>query len=418
MDYSLFGQKFTRHAGITQLMDDLNQGLLNPDAIMLGGGNPAAIPEMQTAFSQQMAQQLADGDLLQALANYDGPKGKDSFTTALAGLLQREYGWPITADNIALTNGSQTAFFYLFNLLAGDFATQKKKVLFPLAPEYIGYADSALCEEMFVAGKPSISLLDDGLFKYHIDFDTLDVTDDIGLICVSRPTNPTGNVLTDEEIQHLDEIARAKGIPLLIDNAYGTPFPNIIFSDVTPFWNDNTILCMSLSKLGLPGARCGIVIAPPTLIQALGNLSGIINLAPGGIGPTLMRPWVDNGEIIRLSRDIIRPFYEQRAWQTVDLLQQAIPAPRLRIHKPEGALFLWLWFEGLPIHSQELYQRLKERGLILVPGHYFFAGIQDPQWRHRQECMRLNYAQHPDNVAAGIQILAQTIDELADTWRN
>ncbi|MFC3913017.1 valine--pyruvate transaminase [Pseudaeromonas sharmana] len=418
MDYSLFGQKFTRHAGITQLMDDLNQGLLNPDAIMLGGGNPAAIPEMQTAFSQQMAQQLADGDLLQALANYDGPKGKDSFTTALAGLLQREYGWPISADNIALTNGSQTAFFYLFNLLAGDFATQKKKVLFPLAPEYIGYADSALCEEMFVAGKPSISLLDDGLFKYHIDFDTLDVTDDIGLICVSRPTNPTGNVLTDEEILHLDEIARAKGIPLLIDNAYGTPFPNIIFSDVTPFWNDNTILCMSLSKLGLPGARCGIVIAPPTVIQALGNLSGIINLAPGGIGPTLMRPWVDNGEIIRLSRDIIRPFYEQRAWQTVDLLQQAIPAPRLRIHKPEGALFLWLWFEGLPIHSQELYQRLKERGLILVPGHYFFAGIQDPQWRHQQECMRLNYAQHPDNVAAGIQILAQTIDELADTWRN
>ncbi|HHY0819173.1 TPA: hypothetical protein ACVWXJ_005701, partial [Klebsiella pneumoniae] len=41
MEFSLFGEKFTRHAGITQLMDDLNQGLLNPDAIMLGGGNPA-----------------------------------------------------------------------------------------------------------------------------------------------------------------------------------------------------------------------------------------------------------------------------------------------------------------------------------------------------------------------------------------
>ena len=33
MEFSLFGEKFTRHAGITQLMDDLNQGLTNPDAM-------------------------------------------------------------------------------------------------------------------------------------------------------------------------------------------------------------------------------------------------------------------------------------------------------------------------------------------------------------------------------------------------
>lgn len=46
MQFSTVGIKFTRLAGISQLMDDLNEGLKNPDAIMLGGGNPAAIPEM------------------------------------------------------------------------------------------------------------------------------------------------------------------------------------------------------------------------------------------------------------------------------------------------------------------------------------------------------------------------------------
>ena len=387
MDFSLFGRKFTRHAGITQLMDDLNQGLLDPDAIMLGGGNPAAIPAMLQAFEAEAGHQLANGELLKSMINYDGPQGKDKFTTALADLLKREYGWNISAKNIALTNGSQNAFFYLFNLLAGEFADgRKKKVLFPLAPEYIGYADSALCEEMFVACKPSIKLLDNGLFKYQVDFDALDIGDDVGLICVSRPTNPTGNVLTDEEIERLDVLARAKGIPLLIDNAYGTPFPNIIFTEVKPFWNSNTILCMSLSKLGLPGTRCGIVIGPETLIQAIGNLSGIINLAPGGVGPTMVQRWVENGDIIRLSEQHIRPFYEAKAQQAVQWLQEAIPHPKLRIHKPEGALFLWLWFEGLPIHSQELYQRLKQRGLIVVPGHYFFPGITDATWQHQYEC--------------------------------
>lgn len=37
---------------------------------------------------------------------------------------------------------------------------------------------------------------------------------------------------------------------------------------------------MSLSKLGLPGTRCGIVIANEEIISALGNLNGIISLTP------------------------------------------------------------------------------------------------------------------------------------------
>ncbi|XNM89083.1 hypothetical protein ACLK1X_19975 [Escherichia coli] len=41
MTFSLFGDKFTRHSGITLLMEDLNDGLRTPGAIMLGGGNPA-----------------------------------------------------------------------------------------------------------------------------------------------------------------------------------------------------------------------------------------------------------------------------------------------------------------------------------------------------------------------------------------
>lgn len=49
------------------------------------------------------------------------------------------------------------------------------------------------------------------------------------MICVSRPTNPTGNVITDEELLKLDALANQHGIPLVIDNAYGVPFPGIIF---------------------------------------------------------------------------------------------------------------------------------------------------------------------------------------------
>ncbi|WP_392340413.1 valine--pyruvate transaminase [Moritella marina] len=412
MEFSLFGQRFTQFSGITQLMHDLNEGIRSgDDVIMLGGGNPAQIPEMLERFNSEAQQLLSSGDLVAAMSNYDGPQGKNSFTTALAALLNKTYGWELTDKNIALTNGSQNAFFYLFNLFAGDFAgNKKKKVLFPLAPEYIGYTDTALSDDFFETVKPKIELLDDGLFKYHVDFDNLHITDDIGLICVSRPTNPTGNVLTDEEMQRLDVLAKQHSIPLLIDNAYGTPFPNIIFEPVEPIYNDNTILCMSLSKLGLPGTRCGIVIGNEEVISAISNLSGIINLAPGSLGPMLAQNLVESGDIISLSEDVIKPYYHGKALQAVNWLQQSITDERFRIHKPEGAIFLWLWFKDLPISSQELYERLKARGVLIVSGHHFFPGLNE-EWRHTHECIRMNYSQPDDAVQRGIQVIAEEVQK-------
>jgi len=413
MPYSTFGNKFTQHSGINELMDDLNKGVKGGDDIlMLGGGNPATIPSIHQRLTNLMQELLDQGKLMDTLGNYDGPQGKDAFINALVELFNELYDWNLSTDNIMLTNGSQNAFFYLFNLLAGDFSQGKKrKILFPLAPEYIGYADASVSEDTFVAVRPKITELPNQQFKYHVDFDALNITDDIGAICVSRPTNPTGNVLTDAEIEKLDKLAKQHNIPLIIDNAYGTPFPNIIFEEVKPHFNLNTILCLSLSKFGLPGARCGIVIANPEVIKAMSNLSGIMALSPGGIGPEIALPLVKSKEIIELSDQVIRPFYKHKSEVAIKLLTEKIHSENFRIHKSEGALFLWLWFKDLPITSHELYQRLKDKGLIVVSGHYFFPGL-DQDWPHTNECIRLNYAQDSEVVERGITILADLVNEL------
>ncbi|MGR5174356.1 valine--pyruvate transaminase [Vibrio owensii] len=411
MQFSKFGEKFNQYSGITQLMDDLNDGLRTPGAIMLGGGNPAAIPAMLDYFRQASEEMLASGELVAALANYDGPQGKDAFVKALAQLFRETYGWDISEKNISLTNGSQSGFFYLFNLLAGQQPDgSHKKVLLPIAPEYIGYGDAGIDEDIFVSYHPEIELLDNGLFKYHVDFEQLTVDDSVAAICASRPTNPTGNVLTDEEVRKLDKLARENNIPLIIDNAYGLPFPNIIFEDVEPFWNENTILCMSLSKLGLPGVRCGIVIASEEITQALTNMNGIISLAPGSVGPALANHIIGKGDLLKLSSEVIKPFYRQKSQRAVELLQEAITDERFRIHKPEGAIFLWLWFDELPITTMELYQRLKARGVLIVPGEYFFIGQKD-EWDHAHQCLRMNYVQDDEMMQKGIAIIAEEVEK-------
>ena len=414
MNLSKFGEKFTRKAGITQLMDDLGAAMAKGDMLMLGGGNPAHIPEVQDRFRKQMESILAEPQGFESMVgNYDGSRGNAAFIEALAHLLRETFGWEIGPKNIALTNGSQNAFFCLFNLFAGEMPDgSKKKILFPLTPEYIGYENAGLSENLFEARRPTIKLLDDGLFKYHIDFQGLEVGDDIGALCVSRPTNPTGNVLTDEEMQNLDAIAKEKGIPLIIDNAYGTPFPDIIYTEAQPLWNENTVVCMSLSKFGLPNLRTGIIIASEAIASAIADINGVMNLAPGGSGPRMAIDFVRTGEIIKMSREIIKPFYRRKAFQTLDLFREALGDIPCRIHKPEGALFLWLWFQDLPCTAEELYERLKKRNTLIIPGHHFFPGLENDDWTHKHECIRVTYAQDDATVREGVKVIADEVKKI------
>ena len=408
MKLSDFGKRFSGYSGITHLMDDLSEGLAQPGVVMLGGGNPASIPEVKTLLGKVIAELQESGRLVEALSNYDAPQGRADFLETLADFFRQRYGWPVSKRNIALTHGSQSAFFTLFNSFAGKSGSQRRQILIPLVPEYIGYCDVGIEPDLFASQEARIQRLDEGFFKYQVDFDHLQLDGSTGLICVSRPTNPSGNVLTDDECRQLDRIAREHDVPLLIDNAYGTPFPNIIFTEVNPFWNENSIVCMSLSKLGLPGARTGIVIANEEIIRYFSNLTAITSLAPSGLGAEIVRQLIVDESLLPLCDEVIRPFYQQRADLAVRLLREAIDDPRLLIHKPEGSIFLWLWFEDLGITTTELYQRLKRNGLLVVPGKYFFPGQEAPS-PHAESCVRMNFAQSENELARGVAILAEQL---------
>ena len=411
MKFSSFGQRYSRHSGISQLMEDLGHALSgDKKLLMLGGGNPAHIPEVQ-AFLQERLQRMAENpaELAHVIGNYDPPKGESQFINALARLFRDQYGWNIGPENIALTAGSQSAFFLLFNMFAGDFDDGgHKQILFPLAPEYIGYSDVALSDNCFTANKPEIETFPDRTFKYHVDFDSLTIGGNVGAICVSRPTNPTGNVLSDEEMHKLSARARNFDIPFIVDNAYGMPFPNIIFTEASLCWDENIILCMSLSKVGLPGARTGIVIANETVVDAIARMNAIFSLALGSLGPALGYDLVNSGEILRLSNNIIKPYYERKAKFAFEIFKSELEGVDHYIHKAEGALFLWLWFPGLPITSEELYQRLKRRGVLILSGHYFFPGLEE-DWTHKHECIRVSYPMPDEVVRAGIKIIAEEV---------
>ena len=419
MQFSDFGVKLSSHSGILQLMDDIARPL--PDGIKplpLGGGNPARVGKVEEAYRREMERLLSSGeDFENLLAHYDSPQGRVSFLEMAAAFFSSAYGWNITSENIALTNGSQSAMFYLFNLFCGKTGDRKQTILFPLMPEYIGYADQAIEEDCFVSIPARCEYYDDRTFKYVLDVPAvsawLDGHPETGAIAVSRPTNPSGNVLTDDEINALSTLAHKHGIPLIIDNAYGLPFPNIIFTDDSrPVWNEDIVLSMSLSKIGLPSIRTGILIADKRIIRAVGNINAIAALATGSFGPALAHNLLASGELVRLAQDTVRPFYKAKADKTVEMIRRYFEGTQYYFHVIQGSIFCWLYLPQLKIPTLDFYAVLMKDGVITVPGEYFFFGSEEQkQGRpyphpHYDKCLRLNYSGDEETVREGLEIIA------------
>ncbi len=415
----MFARNLTGESGITELMDDLGEALaLGRGTIrMMGGGNPAHIPAMEAIWRERMREILEDpsGQFDRLLADYDPPAGSPSFRAAMAEFLHREFGWKLSAANIAVTNGGQTAFFFLLNRFAGTMPDGGgKRILLPLVPEYIGYGDQSVSEPaLFESRRPAIELRGGRRFKYHIDFEGLELGEGHGAIAVSRPTNPSSNVLTDGEVGRLRGLAAARGVPLIVDNAYGLPFPGAIFTEAAPVWDENMILTLSLSKLGLPGTRTGIVVAREEIVAEIRSMTAIVGLANNNLGQALARPLIESGRIRRLAEEVVRPYYRHCAERALALAHEHLPDDLpWRVHESEGAFFLWFWFEDLPIPWCELYRRLKEAGVLVVPGKAFFYGLATEGWDHAEQCLRISFTQPEEVVADGFRILGEVVREV------
>ena len=160
--------------------------------------------------------------------------------------------------------------------------------------------------------------------------------------------------------------------------------------------------------------RTGIIVAAPEVVKAVSSLNVIVNLSPTRFGAAIATPLLRDGRLKQLSDDVIRPFYRNQAQTAVSLLKRELGAYPLKIHKPEGAIFLWLWFENLPVSSQTLYEMLKAEGTLIIPGEHFFVGIDTQDYPHAHECIRMSIAQDAETLEKGIAAIGRVVRGLYD----
>ena len=69
--------------------------------------------------------------------------------------------------------------------------------------------------------------------------------------------------------------------------------------------------------------------------------------------------------------------------------------------------------EECPLQMRSFIRGSKKRGVLIVPGHYFFQGLK-VKWKHKNECIRINYAQDEEIVSAGLKIIADEVKSAYD----
>lgn len=382
--------------------------------INLSAGNPVILPEVEQLWRECTQDLLSSPEYGEVVGRYGSSQGYEPLIDAIATDFNRRYGLNLTQRNILITPGSQSLYFYAANAFGGyTHDGELRQIVLPLSPEYTGYGGVSLVPEAIVAYKPTLEI-DEGAhrFKYRPDFSQLVINEQTGCVIFSRPCNPTGNVVSDQEVQKIAKLAAVYDVPVLVDSAYAPPYPALNFTPMTPIFGKNIVHCLSLSKAGLPGERIGVAIGDPQLIGVLESFQTNLCIHSPRYGQAIATRAIASGKLPEIATSVIRPYYQHKFEVLESALDQAMPngLPWF-LHRGEGAIFAWLWFKDLPITDWELYQQLKATDVIAVPGSTFFPGLRSA-WPHKQQCLRLSLTASDEEIITGMQRLAQVIEQI------
>ncbi|MCA9522398.1 MAG: pyridoxal phosphate-dependent aminotransferase [Myxococcales bacterium] len=219
------------------------------------------------------------------------------------------------------------------------------------------------------------------------------------LLVLTHPHNPSGALLTVDELVELGQLAEEHRALVLVDEVY---LELVASNDHSAcHFGGSFIICNSLTKsLGFPGVRCGWAIAPPAVVEAALQFNNYI---------LAMNPWVTESlaERILLAREQFIVRAKSIARESRPLFDSFVERdPRLDWVPPRGGVIGFVKLGGIDSAKFATFLRRK-RYIMVVPGEYFRA----PGF------IRMGFGLPPKALEEGLGEVAATIDDyLADPF--
>jgi len=312
---------------------------------------------------------------------------------AVAGFVSRTLKTEVDPTEVVLVPGSKNVL--LFTLLAciepGD------EVILP-DPGYPAYASQV--NFIGAVAKP-VTLREESGFRMDLDELASLVTPKTRMLIVNTPQNPTGGVLTEEDVKFVCELAHKHDLLVVSDEIYSQLVYG--FEHVSPLshpgMRERTVLMDGLSKsYAMTGWRLGYAVAPRALAAKLDQL--MINSSSCAAGFTQMAA-IEALSAPESEHAVARmvKVFEHRRNLVVDGLNEI---PGMRCARPQGSFYVFPNIEGTGFDEHDLSDRLlAEAGVAVLPGTAFgHAG---------KGFIRLAYTQSEDELKLGLERIGEFI---------
>ena len=332
-------------------------------------------------------QALRDG-----VTRYGPAAGDPVLREAIARKITGENGIPTSAAEVLVTNGGKQAIYNLFQVLLnpGD------EVLIP-SPYWLSYPEMAR-----LAGARPVSVASSAADGFRLDVQALEaaVTPATRLLVINSPGNPTGRVLSRDELQQLAELVRRHPrLLVMTDEIYEYLLDEGIthhsFAALAPDLKDRCFMVNGFAKgWAMTGWRLGYLSGPAAVIKAASALqsqstSNVCSFAQRGAIAA-----------IEGSRDCVREMavsYNHRRALLVEGLQAL---PGITLVQPEGAFYAFPQLPQACGDSVSFCQKaLEQEGLAIVPGGAF----------GNDRCVRLSCAVSRETITDGLSRLSRLL---------
>ena len=382
----------------------------------LSPGNPAVIPQAVATWRSLAEEAIADG-LVEASGRYGPSRGTHALVEAIVGYFNATYGWSIGAENVVVSPGSQLLCFMATTIFTGPGAEGSLPLVLLRLPDYAGYQGLSLAASGIVGVEPLLTPQGDRYFEYGVDLTALRAQPKIGMMLLSNPANPSGSSLDRHDLDAAVTLAVERDVPLMIDNAYGEPFPRVADTRTPPVYHPNVINCFTLSKAGLPGERLAFAIGAADLIRPMVSFIANAALHAPLLVQSVAERAINSREIDILAAKVIKPYYQAKRRVAEEIIFEKLPeSMNWRLHSSDGGLFCWIWIDEEWFNDVEMYQALKRRKVLIVPGRHFFTGAADTPFlrRHGTRCIRLSLTPDEGVIAEGVGRLSAGLREMRD----
>ena len=307
---------------------------------------------------------------------------------AVADFLNRRLGTDVQPLEVVMVPGSKNVL--LFTLLSCD--EPGDEVILP-DPGYPVYESLV----RFIGARPvPIRLREERDFRMDLDELASLVTDRTRLLIVNTPQNPTGGVLTRDDVEFISRLAVERDLLVLSDEIYS----QITYGDfehvsllAQPGMRERTVLLDGMSKAyAMCGWRLGYGVAPRELAAKMETL--MINSSSCAAAFTQMAAIeaFSAPESDRAVKMMVGEFQRRR-----DLMVDGLNRiPGFRCARPEGAFYAFPNVEGTGMDEKEMADRLlTEAGVAVLPGTAFGEGGKG--------YIRLAYTQSDDNLTEALR---------------